>query len=170
MAQLPDTPHAPLPAHTRTWTDTRSCISRNPIYHQVVFATLMLSTAVRTVHLLRKPELRARLPEQMRTVVGRTFTAGASIFAFGFFVWNLDNVFCGTVTGWKKNIGWPGAFLLEGHSWWHVFTVSYCPQFKKKLYSISAHAQCADVLGFVLTLLYDWAGYWNVSHAGRQHM
>ena len=110
----------------------------------------MLSTAVRTVHLLRKPELRARLPEQLRTTVGRTFTAGAGIFAFGFFVWNLDNVFCGTVTGWKKSVGWPVAFLLEGHSWWHVFTVSYCPQ--KEFYSISMRAQRADVLGFVLTL------------------
>ncbi|KAJ3480423.1 hypothetical protein NLI96_g8364 [Meripilus lineatus] len=49
--------------------------------------------------------------------------SGAGIFALGFFVWNLDNIFCKTITRWKIAIGWPAAFLLELHSWWHVLTV-----------------------------------------------
>jgi dihydroceramidase len=39
---------------------------------------------------------------------------GVAIFALGFVIWNIDNIFCSTLTGWKFTIGWPVAFLLEG--------------------------------------------------------
>ncbi|KAH9947133.1 alkaline phytoceramidase [Amylocystis lapponica] len=99
-------------------------LSRNPIYHQVVFACILLVTAIRTMILLRDEEVTRRLPPASKTLVARTFTVGAATFAFGFFVWNLDNIFCETLTGWKRDIGWPVAFLMEGHSWWHVLTAA----------------------------------------------
>jgi len=44
------------------------------------------------------------------------------MFLFGFFIWNLDNIFCGSWTRVKQAVGWPGAFFMEGHAWWHVLT------------------------------------------------
>jgi dihydroceramidase len=76
------------------------------------------------------------------STIGKLFSKGAGMFALGFFIWNMDNIFCDTLTRWKVFIGWPRAFLLEGmpvhclrihllwlndysgHSWWHVLTVS----------------------------------------------
>jgi dihydroceramidase len=34
----------------------------------------------------------------------------------------VDNVFCEPITRGKYALGWPAAFLLEGHSWWHILT------------------------------------------------
>ena len=45
---------------------------------------------------------------------------GAGMFALGFFVWNMDNIFCDTLTRWKVFIGWPWAFLLEGIFAYHL--------------------------------------------------
>ena len=36
------------------------------------------------------------------------------MFILGFIFWNLDNVLCDALTGWKIMLGWPTAFLLEG--------------------------------------------------------
>lgn len=91
-----------------------SYVSRNPVYHQVVFGLLMFINAFRTVKLLRYSELTQRLPLAARKSVGRIFVAGAGTFALGFIIWNLDNVFCAGITRWKQSIGWPAAFVLEG--------------------------------------------------------
>ncbi|KAI1793116.1 alkaline phytoceramidase [Ganoderma leucocontextum] len=99
-------------------------VSRNPVYHQVVFATLMFTTTFRTVHLLRIGEVSKRLPQAQRSTIARLFSSGAGTFAFGFLIWNLDNVFCSNITRWKQTVGWPAAFLLEGHSWWHILTAT----------------------------------------------
>jgi hypothetical protein len=40
----------------------------------------------------------------------------------GFLIWNLDNVFCGTVRHWRRQMGLPWAMVLEGHAWWHLMT------------------------------------------------
>ncbi|KAF5312906.1 hypothetical protein D9619_002617 [Psilocybe cf. subviscida] len=97
-------------------------VNRNPIYHQVVFASLLFVTAGRVTSLLRRPAAKKSIPDVKRAMIASTFTRGALVFAFAFFVWNLDNIFCGHITQWKLAVGWPAAFLLEGHSWWHIFT------------------------------------------------
>ncbi|EMD32564.1 hypothetical protein CERSUDRAFT_68585 [Gelatoporia subvermispora B] len=99
-------------------------LSRNPIYHQVVFATIMFTNVFRTAHLLRDREIAERLPDAEKESIARVFTTGVLLFILGFAVWNLDNIFCSTVTVWKHALGWPAAFLLEGHSWWHIFTAT----------------------------------------------
>lgn len=102
-----------------TWS---YAVYRNPVFHQAVFAAIMFVTAFRTYYLLRFAPMSAQIPAALKTSIAKIFGCGAGIFAFGFLVWNLDNIFCNTLTGWKQSIGWPAAFVLEGHSWWHVFT------------------------------------------------
>lgn len=137
-------------------------VYRNPVYHQSVFAVLIIGIVIRVVYLLHNAEdyaledikeqaplssndtdtepnntntpavLNAKparkvvvIPPSARRDIRHCFTVGPSSFALGFLVWNLDNVFCGRLTGWKRALGWPAAFLLEGHSWWHVLTVCF---------------------------------------------
>ncbi|KAF8167377.1 ceramidase [Crassisporium funariophilum] len=107
-------------------------INRNPIYHQLVFAALVISTALRITHILQTHSTSSAssssspnpkpIPAKTRTTIANFFSTGAGLFALGFFIWNMDNVFCHTLTRWKVSLGWPAAFLLEGHSWWHVLT------------------------------------------------
>jgi len=100
-----------------TWS---YAVYRNPLFHQVVFALLMLISSIRTLHVLRVSG--PNIPPQVRSTIVKLFWTGTGIFLWGFFVWNLDNIFCDTLTSWKFAVGWPAAFLLEGHSWWHCFT------------------------------------------------
>ncbi|KDR85706.1 hypothetical protein GALMADRAFT_234756 [Galerina marginata CBS 339.88] len=97
-------------------------VSRNPVYHQVVFASVVISTALRITYILQLTPAATRIPEKKRATITNFFSTGAGLFAFGFFVWNMDNIFCQKLTQWKVAVGWPAAFLLEGHSWWHVLT------------------------------------------------
>jgi len=43
---------------------------------------------------------------------------GLGTVALGFFLWNMDNVFCGKLRQWRRSIGLPWGILLEGHGWW----------------------------------------------------
>lgn len=114
----------------------------------------MFTNAFRTVYLLKWSEFASRIPQEKKAAITRVFTSGAGIFIFGFLVWNLDNIFCNTITRWKHAIGWPIAFVLEGHSWWHVFTVSLVSKF---------------LLGLGMTSLRT-IGSRNVSNARRKHL
>jgi len=115
---------------------------RNPIYHQVVFGLTVVITALRVAYLLRADDDKRPIPEKKKKEIARFFGMGAAMFAFGFLVWNLDNVLCHQLVQMKVKIGWPLAFILEGrsrsdalsifeslnqmlegHSWWHVLTV-----------------------------------------------
>jgi dihydroceramidase len=115
-----------------------SFYNRNPVYHQIVFATIVLIVGFRVTYLLKWSELSLRIPNKKKSTISKLFSSGAGMFALGFCIWNMDNIFCDTLTRWKVFIGWPRAFLLEGmlfyyfltlidarsgHSWWHVLTV-----------------------------------------------
>ena len=102
-----------LPPPSRL-THAPSYLYRNPVYHQVVFATLMIIVGYRTAYLLYWSPRSPQIPDEKKKVITRIYLTGVLQFLFGFFVWNLDNIFCGTLTRWKFNIGWPLAFLLEG--------------------------------------------------------
>lgn len=98
-------------------------VNRNPVYHQFVFGVLVISAAIRVAHLLNWSVVRDRIPNDKKHDVASMFITGALTFTAGFGIWNVDNIFCGVLTTWKKSVGWPVAFLLEGHSWWHILTV-----------------------------------------------
>ena len=120
-------------------------VYRNPVYHQIVFASLIITTALRITYILQLSDASQRIPAKAKKTITHFFSTGAALFALGFLIWNVDNIFCHTLTTWKVSIGWPIAFLLEGqflfplivpaytltffgvsvigHSWWHVLTV-----------------------------------------------
>jgi dihydroceramidase len=74
----------------------------------------MFATIFRTVYLLRVLAPSKGIPDRVSSQVAKIYSTGAGTFAFGFLVWNLDNIFCDNLTRWKNAIGWPAAFLLEG--------------------------------------------------------
>lgn len=43
---------------------------------------------------------------------------GLSIFLGGFGLWHLDNEHCSRLIRWRREIGMPWGFVLEGHGWW----------------------------------------------------
>lgn len=97
-------------------------VYRNPVYHQIVFASLIILTALRITYILQLSDASRRIPAKAKKTIIHFFSTGAALFALGFLIWNVDNIFCHTLTKWKVIIGWPVAFLLEGHSWWHILT------------------------------------------------
>ncbi|KAL0581053.1 alkaline ceramidase ydc1 [Marasmius crinis-equi] len=97
-------------------------IYRNPVYHQTVFAALMLWMPYRILYLTRRSPYASRISSDKVTVARSWYIKGVIVWLVAFAIWNLDNLFCDRITGWKVAVGWPAAFLLEGHSWWHFFT------------------------------------------------
>lgn len=79
-----------------------------------MFATIVISVAVRITYLLQWSDDAPRIPEKKKADISRLFNSGAGLFALGFLVWNLDNLFCDALTKWKVSVGWPLAFLFEG--------------------------------------------------------
>jgi dihydroceramidase len=93
--------------------DGNSAIYRNPVYHQVVFATLMVITSLRILYLIHS-DTSDDIPPVVKKRIGKIYQTGLLTFLAGFAIWNLDNIYCSTLTAWKTAIGWPVAFLLEG--------------------------------------------------------
>ncbi|KAF8625202.1 hypothetical protein AX15_005507 [Amanita polypyramis BW_CC] len=95
---------------------------RNPVYHQIVFASIVFIVTIRITYVLKYSRMSSSIPTETRAISGKLFSIGAALFAFGFLIWNMDNIFCMSLTDVKRALGWPAAFLLEGHSWWHILT------------------------------------------------
>ncbi|KAJ7103225.1 ceramidase [Mycena belliarum] len=100
-------------------------VNRNPVYHQVVFGTLLFCILFRIYYLLTMSSVGKHVPADKRRTIAKLFGLGVAQFSFAFLLWNLDNMFCDTLTKWKVSVGWPLAFFLEGHSWWHVASGTY---------------------------------------------
>lgn len=101
------------------FTYTYMYVWRNPVYHQVFYALLNFGVIYKTLKTI-KATIKSK---EIRHYLYRMLTLAFSLFAFGFFVWNLDNVYCSNVRSWRRDyLGWPLGFFLEGHGWWHLFT------------------------------------------------
>jgi dihydroceramidase len=100
-----------------------SLVYRSPPYFQTVFALTMLFIGFRCTWLLRRSPPSVIPPATEQSILS-IFWTGGLLFIFAFGIWNFDNAFCTRITGWKYGLGWPNAFLLEGHAWWHALTVS----------------------------------------------
>jgi dihydroceramidase len=55
-------------------------------------------------------------------VMWQMIVFGLSIFLGGFAIWHLDNEYCSRLIKWRREIGMPWGFILEGHGWWHLMT------------------------------------------------
>jgi hypothetical protein len=76
----------------------------------------MIGTLIREAHLLYWSEASRTIPDKKKATIVQVLKTGAITFLFGFFVWNLDNIFCNPWTRIKHAVGWPMAFFLEGRS------------------------------------------------------
>lgn len=94
------------------------CLTDEFILHVVLFFGMSITVArrIRQIIGLRIKEKIQR--DKLRSLV--TFATASSLLAF--VIWNVDNLFCPTLTRWKHQIGWPWAILLEGHGYWHLLT------------------------------------------------
>ena len=61
-------------------------------------------------------DISKNVPPAVKKRIGKMYQTGSITFLAGFAIWNVDNIYCSTLTEWKKAVGWPAAFLLEGAS------------------------------------------------------
>ncbi|RAO67234.1 uncharacterized protein BHQ10_003246 [Talaromyces amestolkiae] len=88
------------------------------LLHATTFGLSVYIIATRTLKLISQ-----QVPDQrIRKNLQNIGLLGCVSFAFGFFVWLLDNWLCLQLTSIKHAVGLPLAFFLELHGWWHIFT------------------------------------------------
>ncbi|KAJ6089749.1 hypothetical protein N7467_004965 [Penicillium canescens] len=124
---------------------------QDPVFHQNAYALLTVIVVFRSMHTMEvtlRPKWRHsteedRLERQRKGLPVPTkerqhyenvrdqktlntmwfmVTYGLIMFLGGFFIWNLDNVFCSQVRQLRRKVGLPWGLVLEGHGWWHVMT------------------------------------------------
>ena len=71
-----------------------------------------------TVDEMNASRLDERRDQKILKVMWWMIGSGLSIFLGGFAIWNLDNEYCSTLRGWRREVGLPWGILLEGHGWW----------------------------------------------------
>lgn len=93
-------------------------VFRDPEFHQVYYALLNFALIYKTYLVTQEviPDKKLRIRQY------KLLALGLALFAFGFFIWNLDNIYCSSLRSWRRTIGLPLGILLEGHGWWHIFT------------------------------------------------
>jgi len=130
---------------------------QDPTFHQNVYAALTLFIVVRSVYSMettlrprwRKTREQDRILKEKRGLpvltreqqeyenqrdldilksMWKLVAFGVSVFLLGFGIWSLDNKYCSTLRTWRRSIGMPWGFFLEGHGWWHLMTGvgAYC--------------------------------------------
>lgn len=94
-------------------------IYKNPALHQICYALLNFSIIFKTLSNINKYVD----DDKMKTFLRRMLILAFSLFIFGFFIWNLDNIYCPNLISWRRDyLGIPFGFIIEGHGWWHIFT------------------------------------------------
>lgn len=86
----------------------------------------MVCAVYRTTILIHS-DISKDVPPVAKKMMVTLYQTGLLTFLLGFAVWNLDNIYCSILTEWKKAIGWPVAFLLEGSN---CFTISFSVHFR----------------------------------------
>ncbi|CAK7198094.1 alkaline ceramidase ydc1 [Sporothrix eucalyptigena] len=103
-------------------------VTKEPVFHQVSFATLTCAVVFRSMYDMEwqlRPALQIRSPDRANAIMSqmwRMCLSGIALFLVGFFIWNLDNIFCYYLRTWRNVLLLPWAMVLEGHAWWHIFT------------------------------------------------
>lgn len=130
---------------------------QDPTFHQNVYAAMTVFIVFQSIYRmeftlrpsLRKSEEKHRRERELRNdplkskeeneyenkrdmeilnTMWLLVACGLSIFLGGFGIWALDIKYCPTLRTWRRSIGMPWGFLLEGHGWWHLMTGigAYC--------------------------------------------
>ena len=111
---------------------------QDPAFHQNAYAILTAIVLFRAMYVMEvnmRPRFRAnakgssaaqekgdRRDEQILRQMWTMIVCGLSIFLGGFLLWHLDNEHCSTLRRWRREVGMPWGFVLEGHGWWHLMT------------------------------------------------
>ncbi|KIH91374.1 dihydroceramidase [Sporothrix brasiliensis 5110] len=102
--------------------------TKEPVFHQVSFACLTIAVVFRSMYDMEKtlrPALKIRSPERESGLMRQMWKmclSGIALFLVGFFIWNMDNIFCLYLRSWRDILLLPWAVVLEGHAWWHILT------------------------------------------------
>ena len=115
---------------------------KDPLFHQNAFALLtsivffwslyVMETSLRPSRKARKqaendrddvigPAEQTRIDHRDLGILKTMYQmipVGLGSIALGFLIWNLDNIYCSSLRGWRREIGLPWGILLEGHGWW----------------------------------------------------
>ncbi|KAF2096414.1 alkaline ceramidase, partial [Rhizodiscina lignyota] len=120
---------------------------KDPVFHQNMFALLailVVSRGIYDMEQLRPSRRRRRSADALKESTANVdekeqarrdardlrmlntmwwmVICGFLSVIIGFFIWNLDNIYCSTLRRWRREIGLPWGIVLEGHGWWHLFT------------------------------------------------
>lgn len=108
---------------------------KNPVFHQNAFAVLAATVIFKMVYEMeyllrpsRRPKSSSLSRKEQKRVDERDLSilhtmwalaiCGVVSVGLGFFIWNLDNMYCSTLRRWRRDIGLPWGIVLEGHGWW----------------------------------------------------
>jgi dihydroceramidase len=116
---------------------------QDPTFHQNAYALLTAIVLFRAMYVMEvniRPRFRSKArkaanprphggvkavqesedvrDQEILTTMWKMIAFGLSIFLGGFAVWSLDNEYCSKLIQWRREIGMPWGFVLEGHGWW----------------------------------------------------
>lgn len=116
---------------------------QDPTFHQNAYAILTAIVLFRAIYVMEvsiRPKFRSKEREALDPrphgdvksvkdredqkdletlrVMWQMIVVGLSIFLGGFAIWHLDNEYCSKLIKWRREIGMPWGFVLEGHGWW----------------------------------------------------
>ncbi|EPS42918.1 hypothetical protein H072_3170 [Dactylellina haptotyla CBS 200.50] len=93
---------------------------KNPLFHQTAFAFIMISLLSRSMFMM-ETRTRPKNPAAAN-IMWKMVLWGIFVFLAGFGVWNIDNIYCQQLRGWRREVGMPWGFVSELHAWWHLLT------------------------------------------------
>ncbi|KAI1840500.1 hypothetical protein JX265_008603 [Neoarthrinium moseri] len=110
--------------------------TKDPQFHQDAYAILTAIVVFSNMWIMEnsvKPALKQRQAKRApgspvppaNSIVKQMWlmvATGLTVFLGGYFIWNLDNIYCSTIRRWRHQMGLPWAVVLEGHAWWHLMT------------------------------------------------
>nr|XP_033806020.1 alkaline ceramidase 3 [Geotrypetes seraphini] len=85
---------------------------KKPLFHQVMYGLLVFILVLRSVYIITwvYPWLRSLAYTSL------------GLFLMGFFLWNLDTLFCDTWRGARQKMPPVLGAVTQFHAWWHVLT------------------------------------------------
>lgn len=92
----------------------------DPVFHQNVYTLLTVTVLARSWYLVHM-EVKDVSPvdyKRMRDMVLMGLLSVGSAFT----LWNLDTMYCSKLIQWRRQMGMPWGFLLEGHGLWHLLS------------------------------------------------
>uniref|UniRef100_A0A2C9KPP4 Alkaline ceramidase n=1 Tax=Biomphalaria glabrata TaxID=6526 RepID=A0A2C9KPP4_BIOGL len=84
---------------------------KDPIFHQVAYGLMVASIIIMASRILLTIKCSRKL-----------YLTSLFTYGLGFFLWNVDNVFCSHLRSIRSHpVGQVSGMLFECHAWWHIF-------------------------------------------------